>query len=122
MSMRCSRARLSSPATACASPSSSSWRAPMRHSGRSDTSAISPTEATTLANRESVNPEAHLEYLKSRHSFYAGSREAMEVALRYARRALELDPTSALAWTALANCQIFRAIRGIDPPIEAAAA
>jgi TolB-like protein len=83
---------------------------------------ISPTEATKLANRESVNPEAHLEYLKSRHSFYAGSREAMEVALRYARRALELDPTSALAWTALANCQIFRAIRGIDPPIEAAAA
>jgi eukaryotic-like serine/threonine-protein kinase len=83
---------------------------------------ISPTEERELANHAAVNPEAHLEYLKSRHSFYSGSPEAMEVALRHARRALELDPNSALAWTALANCHIFRAIRGIDPPAEAAAA
>jgi serine/threonine protein kinase/tetratricopeptide (TPR) repeat protein len=83
---------------------------------------LSPTEATRLANRAPVNPEAHLEYLKSRHSFNAGSPQAMEVSLRYARHALELDPTSALAWTALANCQMFRAIRGMDPPAEAAAA
>jgi len=83
---------------------------------------ISPTEARNLASREPVNPEAHLEYLKSLHSFSAGSPEAMEVALRHARRALELDPTSALAWTALADCQTFRAIRGIAPPAETAAA
>jgi serine/threonine-protein kinase len=83
---------------------------------------ISPTEATKLANRAPVNPEAYLEYLKSRHSFLAGSPQAMEVALRHARRALELDPTSALAWTALADCQIFRAIRGMSPPAEATAA
>jgi serine/threonine protein kinase/tetratricopeptide (TPR) repeat protein len=82
---------------------------------------LSPTEATRLANRAPVNPEAHLEYLKSRHSFNAGSPQAMEVALRYARHALELDPTSALAWTALANCQMFRGIRGMDPAAEAAA-
>jgi serine/threonine protein kinase/tetratricopeptide (TPR) repeat protein len=83
---------------------------------------ISPTEATKLANRGTVNPEAHLEYLKSLHSFSAGSPEAMEVALRHARRSLELDPTSALAWTALADCQTFRAIRGMAPPAEAAEA
>jgi serine/threonine-protein kinase len=83
---------------------------------------ISPTEARKLANREPVNPEAHLEYLKSLHSFSAGSPEAMEVALRHARRSLELDPTSALAWTALADCQTFRAIRGMAPPAEAAEA
>jgi len=83
---------------------------------------ISPTEATKLANRATVNPEAHLEYLKSLHSFSAGSPEAMEVALRHARRSLELDPTSALAWTALADCQTFRAIRGMAPPAEAAEA
>ncbi|MGZ3500956.1 MAG: protein kinase domain-containing protein [Gemmatimonadaceae bacterium] len=83
---------------------------------------ISPTEATKLAHRGTVNPEAHLEYLKSLHSFSAGSPEAMEVALRHARRSLELDPTSALAWTALADCQTFRAIRGMAPPAEAAAA
>jgi serine/threonine protein kinase/tetratricopeptide (TPR) repeat protein len=83
---------------------------------------ISPTEATKLANRAPVNPEAHLEYLKSRHSFYAGSPQALEVALRHARRALELDPSSALAWTSLADINIFRAIRGMAPPAEAAEA
>jgi TolB-like protein/Flp pilus assembly protein TadD len=83
---------------------------------------ISPSEVTKLASRAPINPEAHLEYLKSRHSFIAGSPQAMEVALRHARRALELDSTSALAWTALADCQIFRAIRGMSPPAEATAA
>jgi serine/threonine protein kinase/Flp pilus assembly protein TadD len=83
---------------------------------------LTPTEATKLASYAPVNPEAHLEYLKSLHSFTAGSPEAMEVALRHARRALELDPTSALAWTALADCQTFRAIRGMAPPAETAAA
>jgi serine/threonine protein kinase/tetratricopeptide (TPR) repeat protein len=83
---------------------------------------ISPSEASKLANRPAVNPEAHLEFLKSRHSFFAGSPEAMEVGLRHARRALELDPGSALAWTALADCQIFRSIRGMAAPGEAAAA
>jgi serine/threonine protein kinase/tetratricopeptide (TPR) repeat protein len=83
---------------------------------------ISPTEARKLASREPVNPEAHLEYLKSRHSFFGGSPQAMEVALRHARRALELDPGSALAWTALADCHIFRAIRGMTPVAEAAEA
>ena len=83
---------------------------------------LSPTEATKLASRAPVNPEAHLEFLKSRHSFFAASPEALEVGLRHARRALELDPTSALAWTALADCNIFRAIRGMAPPAEAAAA
>jgi eukaryotic-like serine/threonine-protein kinase len=82
---------------------------------------VTPTEAVQLANREPVNPEAHLEYLKSRHSFLAGSPSAFEVALRHARRALELDPAYAPAWTVLADCHIFRAIRGMAPPAEAAA-
>src|SRR6476469_4577238 len=80
---------------------------------------ISPTETSRLANRPVVNPEAHLEFLKSRHSFLSGSPEALEVGIRHARRALEIDPTSALAWTALADCQIFRAIRGTAPTAEA---
>lgn len=82
---------------------------------------ITPTEAKELASREPVNPEAHLEYLKSRHSFSAGSPSAFDVALRHARRALELDPKYAPAWTALADCHVFRAIRGMAPPAEAVA-
>ena len=83
---------------------------------------LSPGDTSTLVIRGPVNPEAHLEYLKSRHFSTQLSPQAMEAALRHARRAVELDPTSALAWTALATCQIFRAIRGMDPPAEAATA
>src|SRR4026208_1628377 len=83
---------------------------------------LTPTEATKLANRAPVNAEAHLEYLKARRLFFGGSPEAMDGALRHARRARELDPASALSWSVLANCLIFRAIRGMDPPAEATAA
>ncbi len=80
---------------------------------------LTPTEATQLAKRHAVNPEAHLEFLKSRHSYFAASPQAVEVGLRHARRALELDPTLAPAWSALADCHAFRALRGMAPPAEA---
>jgi serine/threonine protein kinase/tetratricopeptide (TPR) repeat protein len=82
---------------------------------------LTPTEATKLADRPAVNPEAHLEFLKSRHSLLVATAEAVKVGTRHARRALELDPSFAPAWSALADCLIFAAIRGVAPPIEAAA-
>ena len=80
---------------------------------------LTPMEATQLAKRHPVNPEAQLEFLKSRHSYFAASPQAVEVGLRHARRALELDPTLAPAWSALADCHAFRALRGMAPPAEA---
>jgi serine/threonine-protein kinase len=80
---------------------------------------LTPKEATQLAKRHAVNPEAHLEFLKSRHSYFAASPQAVEVGLRHARRALELDPTLAPAWSALADCHFFRASRGMAPSAEA---
>ncbi len=80
---------------------------------------LSPTEAGQLARRQVVNAEAHLEVLKSRHSMFAGTKDALEVALRHARRALELDPGYAAAWSALADCQIIRVVRGMAAPSEA---
>jgi serine/threonine-protein kinase len=80
---------------------------------------LTPTEASQLARRPAVNPEAHLEFLRSRHSYYAASPQAVEVGLRHARRALELDPTLAPAWSALADCHAFRALRGMAPAAEA---
>jgi serine/threonine-protein kinase len=80
---------------------------------------LTPTEATQLAKRDAVNPEAHLEFLKSRHSYFAASPQAVEVALRHARRALELDPGFAPAWSVLADCHATRATRGMAPPAEA---
>jgi eukaryotic-like serine/threonine-protein kinase len=80
---------------------------------------LTPTEATQLAKRPAVNPEAHLEFLRSRHSYFAASPQAVEMGLRHARRALELDPNLAPAWSALADCHAFRALRGMAPPAEA---
>ena len=80
---------------------------------------LTPSEATQLAKRPAVNPEAHLELLRSRHSYFAASPQAVEMGLRHARRALELDPNLAAAWSALADCHAFRALRGMAPPAVA---
>lgn len=82
---------------------------------------LSPAEEKQFANRPAVNPEAHLEFLKSRHSTLAATREALDLGYKHAKRALEIDPNFALAWSALADTQILRAIRGMAPPAEAGA-
>jgi TolB-like protein/Flp pilus assembly protein TadD len=82
---------------------------------------LTPSEARKLAEFAPVNPEAHLEVLKGRHCLYDASPAALESGLRHARRALELDPSSALAWTTLADLHIFRAIRGMAAPAETSA-
>ncbi|HEX2721823.1 MAG TPA: hypothetical protein VHM24_02830, partial [Gemmatimonadaceae bacterium] len=81
---------------------------------------LAPEQPAHVEDRPAVIPEAHLEYLKSRHSFFSGSPQAIEVALRHARRALEMDPQSALAWSAVADSLMFRAIRGASAAPEAA--
>jgi len=80
---------------------------------------VSPHEATHLAKRQAVNAEAHVEYLKGRHSYSAGSPQAIEIALRHFQRALELDPGFAPAWAGIADCHNTRANRGMAPPAEA---
>jgi len=80
---------------------------------------LTPKEATRLAKRQTVNPEAHVEYLKGRHTYSGTSPQAIELSVRHFRRALELDPAFALAWAGLAECHIVRAGRGMAPPAEA---
>ena len=80
---------------------------------------VTPREASQLAKRRAVNPEAHVEYLKGRHIAAALSPQAIELALRYFQRALELDPTYAPVWAGIAGCHNVRAGRGMAPPAEA---
>ncbi len=80
---------------------------------------VTPREAKELAKRRPVNPEAHVEYLKGRHTAAAGSPQAIELALRYYQRALEIDPTYAPVWAGIAYCHNVRAGRGMAPPAEA---
>ncbi|MGH7680787.1 MAG: protein kinase domain-containing protein [Candidatus Eiseniibacteriota bacterium] len=80
---------------------------------------VSPSEASHLAKRRPVNPEAHVEYLRGRHAASGISPQAIELALRHFHRALELDPNYAPAWAGVANCHYTRAARGMAPPAEA---
>jgi eukaryotic-like serine/threonine-protein kinase len=80
---------------------------------------VTPREASQLAKRRPVNPEAHVEYLKGRHTATGASPQAIELALRYYQRALEIDPTYAPVWAGIAYCHNVRAGRGMAPPAEA---
>ncbi len=80
---------------------------------------VTPREATRLATHGTVNAEAHLEYMKGRYTYSAGSPQAIELSLRHFRRALELDPAFAPAWAGVADCHNVRAARGMAPPAEA---
>ena len=70
---------------------------------------LTPSEATQLARRQAVNPEAHLEYLKSRHSLDDRIAEGVDLGIAaHAKRALEHRPgLCAGAWAALADCHII---------------
>src|SRR5205085_119021 len=80
---------------------------------------VTSREAKQLAKRRSVNPEAHLEYLKGRLTATAGSPQAIELALKHYERALELDPAYAPVWAGIAYGHNVRAGRGMAPPAEA---
>ena len=82
---------------------------------------VTPREATKLSERPVVNAEAHVEYLKGRHSSVEGSPQATEISIRHYRRAIDLDPSFAPAWSGLADCHTTRASRGMAPPAEATA-
>ena len=79
---------------------------------------LTPGEEKKLESRTAVNPEAYLEFLRARHSFSDATPHALDIGLRHAKRAVELDPTYALGWTSIADHHMFRAIRGMTPPAE----
>ena len=80
---------------------------------------VTPREATRLAQRRSVNPEAHLEYLRGQHAVRDSSPQAVLLAMRHFKHALELSPDYAPAWAGLADCHVMRAQRGMAPSAEA---
>ncbi len=82
---------------------------------------LTPKEVTRLAEKHTVVPEAHLEYLKGNHELGIHSPDSVERALRHFRRALEIDPGMAAAWAGIAACHMARAARGMAPPAEAMA-
>jgi len=81
---------------------------------------LTPAETSTLvATAPVINREAYDEFLKSRHSTLTGLPEGIALGMRHAKRALAIDPGFALAWSALADCHMVRALRGLAPYSEA---
>jgi TolB-like protein/Flp pilus assembly protein TadD len=79
---------------------------------------LTPAEAQKLSGRKAVNPEAQVEFFKSRHSTFVGSREGLAVGIRHAELAVQMDPDFALAWAALSDGYMAQAIRGMAPSAE----
>ncbi len=55
-----------------------------------------------------VNPEAHQLYLKGRFYWHKRSPEGIEKAIEFLQRAIDLEPTYARAWSALADTYILQ--------------
>ena len=64
---------------------------------------VTPREATQLAKRRAVNAEAHVEYLKGRHTAEAGSPQAIELALRHFSARSSSTRLTPRAWAGLAD-------------------
>jgi TolB-like protein len=65
--------------------------------------ALTPDEQKRIARTEAVNPEAYEAYLLGRHYLNKGLEPDIEVAIKYFKRALEIDSTYAIACTGLAD-------------------
>ena len=79
---------------------------------------LSPERTAAAARRQSETPEAFDLYLRGR--YYANQRTPAMVAraLEYYRRATEIDPNYALAWSGIADALTSRPINSDVPPLD----
>jgi serine/threonine protein kinase/tetratricopeptide (TPR) repeat protein len=77
---------------------------------------LTPKQKTRLRKRETVNPEAYQEYLRGRHHWNAWTPDSLRRALEHFGRAIELDPSYALAYAGLGDTYGAMAYYGYVPP------
>ena len=65
---------------------------------------LSGEEESRVSRRFTESSEAYDEYLKGRYAWVANGRRNCEQAIKYFRRAIELDPGFANAYVGLADC------------------
>jgi len=77
---------------------------------------LSPQEEARLASARTVNPEAHVAYLKGRSFLNKLTPEGIEKGLEYLQQAIDIDPTNPLPYAGLAlgYCTIGH---GPSPPL-----
>jgi serine/threonine protein kinase/tetratricopeptide (TPR) repeat protein len=64
---------------------------------------LSPRQRTKLRKRHTVNPEAYQEYLRGRYHWNNWRPDSFRRALEHFQRAIELDPSYALAYAGLGD-------------------
>jgi serine/threonine protein kinase len=64
---------------------------------------LTPRQKTRLRKRQTVSPEAYQEYLRGRHYWNNWRAETHRRALEHFERAIEIDPTYALAYAGLGD-------------------
>ncbi len=79
---------------------------------------LSPDEKVELAKGSTTDAAASEEYLRGRHCmgqfiYHTISRADLESAINHFERATELDPTFALAHSALGSCYVNRVLKGL---------
>lgn len=71
-----------------------------------------PEEKKALKARSTYNADAYQLYLLGRHYLMQRGVRNLEIALRFARRALDLDSSYARAWALLGLCQSYLHLSG----------
>jgi serine/threonine protein kinase len=81
--------------------------------------SLTPQEESLLAATRTVDPEAHEAYLKGRFYRDRFTPQDLETALQYFERALEIDPSYALAHHGVGSVWGYRTVLGVATPREA---
>ncbi len=90
--------------------------------------ALTPEEQAGLARRPPVNLAAYEAYLKGRYYWNQRTETGLRKGIEFFQQTIELDPTSALAYSGLADCYTglgylsYLAPKDAFPPAKAAAA
>ncbi len=77
---------------------------------------LTPRQKTRLRKRHTVSPEAYEEYLRGRHHWNHWKPESFRRALEHFERAIEIDPTYALAYAGLGDAYATLAYYACIPP------
>jgi len=80
---------------------------------------LTPEEAAILSERRAVDPQAYETYLRALYLWNKRTPEDLRRALDEFKKAVDQDPTSALAWAGLADCYTLLVIQGEVTPREA---
>jgi DNA-binding winged helix-turn-helix (wHTH) protein/TolB-like protein len=79
---------------------------------------LSSEERRALTKRHTASPEAYQEYVKGRYFWNKRTGEGLRKGIEHFRRAIEIDPSYALAYAGLADCYNLLTYYSGLPPSE----